>query len=191
MTIDYASLRGNFNTLNDAASQLSHAELRQETETIYAQIQGLIAECDDADVTFQPIDPAANDAEAGTDAEVNSAWTLGHVLVHLTATCEESAALGAEFARGVPFHGRSRVEVPWEGITTLAQLRQRLEESQRMVLAALAMWPDEPHLDNTAEAWPGGPVLDARGRHVLGLLHASDHLDQIGEIVRQSRAAKG
>ena len=52
----------------------------------------------------------------------------------------------ADLARGVAFHGRSRSEVPWETVTTIAQCRARLEESRRMRLASLDMWPDQPYL---------------------------------------------
>jgi hypothetical protein len=101
---------------------------------------------------------------------------LGHVIVHTTASAEESAALAAEMARGVEFHGRSRSEIPWRDVTTIAQCRHRLEESRRMRLASLDMWPDEPYLDNRHQPWPGAGRLDAYGRFVLGLLHDDDHL---------------
>jgi hypothetical protein len=186
--IDFTPFYNRTQTLAELTSSLSVSDLRQATDEMYDTIHGLIAECSDADVVFQPADPQANDTVASSDAEVNLAWGLGHVIVHLTASCEESAFLGAEMARGVAFHGRSRVETPWETVTTMDQVRQRLAESRRICLASLDIWPDSPSLDLTQEAWPGGPVIDARGRYALGLLHADSHLGQIRDVVGQAHA---
>jgi hypothetical protein len=60
-----------------------------------------------------------------------------------------------------------------------------------MRLASLAMWPDEPHLDNGYEPWTGAPRVDAIGRFVLGLMHDDAHIDHMAEIVRQALAARG
>ena len=65
----------------------------------------------DADVTFEPDDPAADDTFAEDPAEATLAWTLGHVIAHVTASAEEAAFLAAELARGILPHGRSRSEV--------------------------------------------------------------------------------
>jgi hypothetical protein len=113
------------------------------------------------------------------------------VIVHATATAEESAFLAAELARGVEFHGRSRYEVPWMAVTTIEQCRHRLEESRRMRLATLNVWPDQPHLDLTyTMQYPGAQPMNAMGRFVMGLFHDDSHLSQIIEIVRQSNAAQ-
>ena len=101
------------------------------------------------------------------------AWTLAHVIVHLTASAEEKAFLAAEMARGVRLHGRSRYEVPWQTVMTIAQCRQRLAECRRMCLASLDMWPDDPCLLNKKMPWPGYPRVDARGYFILGLSHAA------------------
>jgi hypothetical protein len=111
------------------------------------------------------------------------------VIVHTTASAEEAAALAAELARGVQPHGRSRFETPWQTVKTIAQCRRRLEESRRMRLTSLEMWPDEPHLDDIYEAWPGGPQVNAMSRFVLGLMHDDSHLAQIAGIVRQAQTA--
>jgi hypothetical protein len=111
--------------------------------------------------------------------------------VHITASAEEAAALAAELARGVEYHGRSRYEVPWEEMRTIGGCRQRLEESRRMRLGSLAMWPEEAHLENEYEAWSDGPMVNAMGRFVLGLMHDESHLGQIEEIVRQAQVARG
>jgi hypothetical protein len=159
----------------------------QMIDTQLAAIEG----CTDADVTFAPSDPEANDAAAATEEEVNLPWTLGHLIVHTTASSEEAAALAAELARGVQFHGRSRSEIPYASMTTIAQCRQRLNESRRMRQASLDMWPDEPFLDNTYTAREGATPSNAITRFLGGLRHDDNHLDQIADVVGQARAARG
>ena len=175
-------------TLMQFATQFNVNDLRRFTnEMIDAQL-ALIKPCDDADVTFQPTDPNAHDQFAQTEEELNIAWTLGHVIVHATASSEEAAAIACELARGVPFRGgRSRVEVSWQTVTTIAQCRHRLEESRRIRLASLDMWPDEPDLQNTYQYSPQSEPRNALARFILGLKHDTDHLKQIQEIVRQSK----
>jgi hypothetical protein len=118
-------------------------------------------------------------------------WTLGHVIVHVTASAEESAALAAELARGVEYHGRSRSEVPWRTVTTIEECRARLEESRRMRLASLQMWPDKPHLENTYVTRAGRPPINAVNRFLRGLWHDEAHLGQIERLVRDAREARG
>ncbi len=170
----------------DLAANLMVDDLRQLTNNMIDTMLDLIANSTDENVTFVPNDPDANDtyADEGTDAEL--AWTLGHVIVHATATSEESAATAAELARGVEYHGRSRSETPWQTVTTIAQCRQRLEESRRIRLSSLEMWPDAPHLDNIHEPYLFAGEVNAVGFFILGLSHDDSHLKQIGEIVRQA-----
>jgi hypothetical protein len=151
----------------------------------------LIAACTDADVVFVPEDPEANDSFAVTPDEIKIAWTLGHVIVHVAASSEETAFSAAEMARGVPQReGRSRYEVPWQSVTSIAQCRRRLEESRRMRLATLDVWPDEPHLDNLFRWRPDGPTFNPVARFLQGVNHEHSHLAQIAEIVRQAKAAR-
>ena len=118
-------------------------------------------------------------------------WTLGHVIVHVTASSEEAAFLAAEMARGVTFEPRrSRSEVHWTKIKTVAQCRARLEESRRMRLASLDMWPDEPYLDNTFTSPNGGVEIHPVMRFIFGLFHDHAHLGQIQDIVKQAKAAR-
>ena len=187
--LDFKAFREKRTTLADLVGGLTRDDLRDLTNEMVNAMLGLIADCVDADVTFVPADENANDRFAAREEDVKLAWTLGHVIVHTTASAEESAFLAAELARGVPNHGRSRSEVPWQTVTTMAQCRHRLEESRRMRLASLDLWPDEPRLENVYEAWPGGPQVNAIGRFVLGLMHDDDHIGQIAEIVRQAKAA--
>jgi len=188
--LDFKAVRDKKITLAELVAGLTRDDLRALTNEMVDAMQGLIAGCVDADVAFDPVDPAAHDRFAAKEEEVKLAWNLGHVIVHTTASAEESAALAAELARGVELHGRSRYETPWQTVATIAQCRQRLEESRRMRLMSLATWPDKPHLGNVCEPWPGAPQVNAIGRFVLGLMHDDDHVGHIAEIVRQAQAAR-
>lgn len=198
--IDFTPLREGKISLVELSAGLGADDLRRLTNEMIDTMCDMIEQCTDADVVFVPEDPEAYDAAAATEGEVEMAWTLGHVIVHTTASSEEAAFLATKLARGVTHRGgRSRSEVYWETITTIAQCRHRLEESRRMRLASLDMWPDEPYLDNTFQMVKGGPPyvtqdkpdVNAAGRFILGLLHDDSHLGQIEEIVRQAKAARG
>ena len=188
--LNFTAVRDGQITIGELVANLSRADLAALTDEMVDTILGLIADCVDADVTFEPVDPDADDPHAVTPEEVHMVWNLGHVIVHITASSEEAAVIGMELARGVAFHGRSRYETPWGEMKTIAGCRERLEESRRMRLASLDMWPEPAHLDNECEAWPGGPKVNAVGRFVLGLMHDDSHLEQIAEILRQAKAAR-
>lgn len=188
--LDFDPVREKTMTMAELCAGLTMADLRGLTNEMVDKMQALIAGCSDYDVLFQPIDPAADDPFAAHADETALAWTLGHVIVHTTASAEESAFLAAEMARGVQNHGRSRYETPWESVTTIAQCRQRLEESRRIRLASLDLWPDQPHLDLTYSPWPGAGEINCVARFALGLRHDDDHLEQLAEIVRQATAER-
>lgn len=188
--LDFAKVRQKEATWAELTAGLVVDDLRDLTNEMVDTMLALIAGCTDACVTFVPDDPLAHDTYAVNQDEVNMPWTLSHVIVHTTASAEESAALAAELARGVVVQPRrSRSERPWLTITTIAQCHHRLEESRRMRLASLDMWPDEPYLDNYYQARAGGVELTAVIRFALGLSHDDSHLGQIQEIVRQAQAA--
>lgn len=189
--LDFTRVRAKEITLSDLTKGLTLADLAALTNEMVNEQLRLIVECTDADVTFTPSDPQANDTFAGKAEDVNIPWTLGHLIVHVTASSEESAFLAAELARGVENHGRSRYETPWESVTTLAQCRARLEESRRMRLATLNVWPDQPNLDNSYEPYPNAGHYNAVRRFVGGLSHDDSHLAQIADVVRQGKAARG
>jgi len=188
--LDFQAVRDKKITMAELVENLTMEDLRQLTHEMVDTILALIQNCVDADVTYEPLDPAANDPYAEKPEDVDLAWNLGHVIVHVTASSEESAALAIELARGVDFHGRSRYEVPWQEMNSIKGCRGRLEESRRMRLASLEMWPDEPHLDNVYQTWSDGPQVNAVGRFVLGLMHDESHLGQLAEIVSQAHAAR-
>ena len=188
--LNFSRVRSKEITMAQLCEGLTPADLHKLTDQMVDHMLRLIADCADADVGFVPDDPQAKDDAAATLEEVNLAWTLGHVVVHTTASSEESAALASELARGVTFHGRSRSEVPWQTVTTLAQCRARLEESRRMRHASLDLWPDKPYLDNTYQTGENGPHINAIERFVRGLSHDDSHLEHIKEIVRQAKEAR-
>jgi hypothetical protein len=187
--LNFDPIRNNEKTMPELVADLTPADLRRLTNEMVDRMLSLIQDCEDADVVFKPADPGAYDPYAADEAELHIPWTLGHVIAHTTASAEESAALAAELARGVAYHGRSRSELPWETVTTIAQCRHRLEESRRMRLASLDMWPDQPFLHNTYKAF-GGEETNAVARFVWGLKHDDDHLGQIADVVHQARAAR-
>lgn len=169
---------------------ISSADLQGLTNEMIDRMLRLMAGCADADVTFAPNDPKANDTYASSAAEIGLAWTLGHVIVHVTASAEESAFIAAELARGVRRgDARSRFEIPWQTVTTIRQCRERLEESRRMRLASLEMWPQPPHLKNMY-APRAGLEYNCVARFVGGLAHDDSHLGQIENIIAQARAAR-
>jgi hypothetical protein len=188
--LDFAAVKEMQITFQELAGPLDKQDLVTLTNEMIDRMLYQIEACEDADVVFVPVDLQAEDTFASNSADAHLPWTLGHIIVHVTASSEESAALAAELARGVEMHGRSRYEVPWEQVTTVAQCRERLEESRRMRLASLQMWPEEPHYENTYVPWPKLGEINATGRFVLGLRHDWDHLDQIDEIARQAKAAR-
>ena len=187
--LDFQALKEKQVSLMELVTGLGQTDLRRLTDEMVDDMLIALVGCTDEDVVFTPVDPAASDPYADDPAEAEIAWTLGHVIVHATASAEESAALAAILARGAAIHGRSRYEVPWQTVTTIAQCRQRLEESRRMRRASLETWPDQPHLDNCYTPGASGPI-NCVGRFVLGLRHDWDHIGQIREIVRQARVVR-
>jgi hypothetical protein len=178
--------------LADLQADHNREDLIYFTNSMIDSMLDLVRDLPDAFVTYMPDDPQADDPWAATDDEKAISWTLGHVIVHTTASSEERTSHGSMLARGTQIKGRNRYEVPWETITTTAQIVQRLEESRRMRLAFLDTWPDDPQLDNVydqksyVDAY--GP-LNAVGMTLMGLKHDAEHLPQIAEIVRQAQEA--
>jgi hypothetical protein len=188
--LDFSPVRKKEISLNELAAGLTHADLHDLTiEMIETQLD-LIKSCSDADVVFVPDDPIADDPFAEKPEDVTLAWTLGHVIVHVTASSEEAAAISAELARGVKYHGRSRYETPWQSMSTINQCQERLNESQRIRLASLEMWPELPNLENQYKSRPTAPAMNAVSRFIYGLMHEDDHLEHISKIIKQSQNSR-
>jgi hypothetical protein len=189
--LDFSPVRQKKIRLSELAGGLTKEDLRSLTNEMIDTMGDLIGECIDADVLLVPDDPEAHDPAAAAEDDVGLSWTLGHVIVHATASSEESAFLAAELARGVPRReGRSRNEIPWTSVTTIEMCRQRLEESRRMRLATLDVWPDEPYLDNIYRYLPTSSAVNAVTQFIYGLMHDDSHLGQITNIVGQAKAAR-
>ena len=183
--IDFGPLRRKEKSLQELATGLSRDDLGRLTREMVAAQLSAIEDATDDDVVMVPDDPEANDTYAANPEDVGLSWTLGHVVVHTTASSEESAALALVLARGLPVAGRSRYEVPWEEARSAQFIRHRLDESLRMRLALLAAWPDEPHLDNSYAPYEGRPPMNALGRFIGGLAHDDSHLEQMRKIMSE------
>jgi DinB superfamily len=188
--LDFGPYRRKEKTLTELTVGLGRDDLVALTNEMIDRELELMEGVEDADVVFVPDDPEANDTFAADDADVDLAWTLGHVIVHATASSEEAAAHALELARGLVPAGRSRYEVPWQETTSAGFLRRRLAESRRMRLAMLAAWPDEPHLETLYRPRPESPGVNAVARFVGGLSHDDSHLEQIEKIVAQARDSR-
>ena len=187
--LDFMPMKQGARTMNALAADLSVDDLRVLTQESIAALETLLKGMEDTDVRFVPADPEAADAAAADLGDRYLPWTIGHNIVHMTASAEEYAATATELARGVPFHARPRYETPWQTITTVDQCRQRLLESRRIRLASLDMWPDEPHLDTGYIAWDTSGLVNATGIFVWGLAHDADHLQQMAKILDQAKSA--
>ena len=113
--VDFSALREKQVTIGELAAGLTVADLRRLSDESVDEILGLIADCTDADVVFQPVDPDAHDAYATDESEKDIAWTLGHVVVHCTASAEEAAALAADSARPMAHLPRSHGRMAGRG----------------------------------------------------------------------------
>lgn len=190
--LDFEAVNQNSLTFSQLVEGLDVADLHRLTDEMVDAMLGIIAGAVDADVPFVPQDPAANDRFASSTEEEHIAWTLGHVVVHCTASSEEAAALATDLARGLEIKGRSRYETPWREVTRISQLKERLEDSRRMRHAFLDAWPAPPHFETLyTPNWGNLAPMNAIGRFVLGLSHDHAHLNQLREIMRQARAARG
>jgi hypothetical protein len=184
--IDFSPYRRKERTLQELADGLGPDALARLTREMCDLQLRLIADARDVDVTFVPEDPDANDTFAAAEEERNLAWTLGHVVVHTTASSEEAAAHALTLARGLEIEGRSRYEVPWREVKTADFLRRRIRESLRMRLRMLEAWPDQPHLDVLYRPAPDRPPVNAVARFLGGLAHDDSHLEQIRKILAQA-----
>lgn len=194
MPVNFAPLLRNEVKAIEFAKNLTVDDLRIATNASIDLMLDMIKDLDDAAMTFDPVDLLANDPYAAPGEE-HIGWSIAHLIAHVTASSEEGAAYSSILARGIvyPAAPRLRYETPWRDIKTKKQCIQRLEESRRMRLACLDMWPDTPHLDVLRELSPryieNNGEINAPAAFLGGLKHELGHHDQIREVVRQVRAA--
>ncbi|MFL5806592.1 MAG: DinB family protein [Roseiflexaceae bacterium] len=183
--IDFTAVSTGQRKVADLAADITLDDLKAAT---HAQIDELVTQTrtlSDAQVVFVAADP---------DAEGGVGWNVAHLIAHVTASSEESAAVSSILARGIdyPFEPRLRAEVDWTTLTTTAACIQRLEESRRIRQGYLSAWPDQPRLD-THRALPAGFAervgpLNAIGACLLGLVHEAGQFAQLREIIAQAQA---
>ncbi|GAC1647979.1 MAG: DinB family protein [Herpetosiphon sp.] len=186
--LDFKAVQDGRMTYAELAAGLQAKDLHGYTDESIDHLLSIISGATDADVVFEPQDPAANDT-FGRPEDATMAWTLGHVIVHVTASAEEGGALASSLARGLAVEGRSRYEVSWDTVHTIQAVRQRLEESRRMRHAFLQTWPDQPHLEVDVAAGRFGK-MNAAARFIFALGHEVSHYDQLQDIMRQAMAAR-
>src|SRR3979411_2617320 len=101
VVIDFGPLNRGEASLQGLTDGLDRDDLARLTnEMCDLQLGGLEGGVD-ADVVTVPEDPDANDTFAASPEDVGLSWTLGHVVVHATASSEESAALALVLAPGL------------------------------------------------------------------------------------------
>lgn len=193
--IDFSPMRdGEISYMQYAAREnIGPSELQSLSDESVDYLLGLLEDLSDSDIVFDPEDPNADDPFA-VEGEEEIGWNFGHLIAHVTASSEEGAALSSLLARGIPASERPRYETPWRDITTVAQVRQRLEESRRMRNAYLHTWPDAPLLDivrDVSERFTARfGEMNAPAAFLFGLSHEVGHYEQIEEVKRQALAAR-
>lgn len=195
MIIDFAPVKSGEQKILEYSAQFTVDDLRSVTNASINYLLDLIAGLSDADVTFDPADPEANDPHA-VAGEEHIGWSLAHLVAHVTASCEEWAAYSSILARGIvyPAEPRLRYETPWREVKTHAQCVQRLEESRRIRLGYLDTWPDTPNLHTYRELSPRFiervGEINAPAAFLFGLQHEVGHYEQFREVKQQALAAK-
>ena len=177
--LDFAPVIGGQVSYKEVVEGIAASTLPALTEEIYDALDRLLEGLTDHEAAFVAKDPTEDDPDA-------AGWNVAHVIAHLTALLEEWAATGATLARGIDVSGRARYETPWQTLTTAAHVQQRLAESRRISFGYLSAWPDQPHLDTVQNFVQFVGPQNAIGSHLMGYMHATMHLNQIGEIRRQA-----
>jgi hypothetical protein len=179
----------------DLAEQYSVEQLRDATNASIDYLLDLIADLNDANVIFDPVDPLADDPYAAPGEE-KIGWNIAHLVAHVTASSEEWAAYASILARGLdyPAEPRLRYETPWRDLTNLAQCIQRLEESRRIRLGYLATFPDTPFLETRRQLSERFieriGEINAPAAVLFGLSHEAGHFEQFKDVKNQALAAQ-
>lgn len=194
MPIDFAPLLKREVLPIEYSKQYSIDDLRAASNESLDVLVSIISQATDDQITFIPHDPDANDPDA-VAGEEHIGWSLGHLVLHVTATTEEGFCRSSILARGIalPEQLRLRYEDSWHThCQTRVACLERLEESRRMRLAYLETWPDVHHLDVFLTLSPDSPFqlqINAMVSALFGLTHEIRHYDQFREALRQAKAA--
>ena len=194
MLIDFTPVRNGDVKFDAFAQQFTKEDLRAATNASIDLLLDIIRDAGDAQIAYIPHDPLADDPHAAPE-ERHLGWSLAHLIVHVTATAEEGAAVSSILSRGIPYSRdpRLRYETHWRVTTTKAQAVQRLEESRRIRLGYLDAWPDVPHLDILREVSDGYRERmgeqNAKAAFLGGLRHESNHYDQFRDVAQQAHDA--
>lgn len=190
LLLDFTRLNNKEVNIYDFSKHLTLDDLRNATNATIDRMVELLRETTDAQLTFIPLDPDADDPYAPAE-ERYQGWSLAHLVLHVTASAEEAAAFGSLLARGVvlPQGIRVRYEPDWRLFKTKSEVMHRLEESRRIRLAYLNSWPDKPQLDTFREFAPESSwyqQLNAISAVVSGLRHENNHYHQMQEALEQA-----
>ena len=191
--VDFTAINRYQVPMSEVAAELTRTDLHDLTVRSVEGFVALLEGCTDEQVIHLPHDPHAYDAYAARfrPEETHLGWSIAHNIVHATASAEEYAFNAAELARGVPYHGRSRYETPWQSVTTATHCLSRLQESLRIRLATLEAWPDNPDLENGVTPWKESGWVNAVGLFAWGLAHDQSHCRQIRGTIKQLEEAAG
>ena len=194
MLIDFSPIRNGDVPMFEFAAHYTVNDLRRVTDAYFDALLDIIDQSSDDDIAFAPSDPDADDPYA-KPGEEHIGWSLGHLVVHTTATLEEGAAYSSILARGLPYprEPRLRYETPWETMVTQDAALRRLAESRRICHGYLSTWPDTPFLDTFRDLSERfverhGPQ-NAPAAFLMSLKHMDDHMEQFQDVCRQARAA--
>ena len=195
MKIDFKPVIDGDMKLLEYSQQYTINDLRKVTNDSIDFLLGLIKDMTDAEIIFEPSDPKADDPHA-IAGEEEIGWGIGHLVAHVTASCEEWATYSSILARGVPYPAepRLRYETPWRDIDTKAKAVQRLEESRRIRLAYLDTWPDDPDPEIKRDLSPRFiermGEMNAAACFLFGFKHEVAHYGQFLEVKRQIEARR-
>jgi uncharacterized damage-inducible protein DinB len=195
MKIDFKPVNEGNMKLLEYSQRFTIDDLRQATNESINYLLDLIKDMSDEDIVFDPVDEGANDPYA-VEGEKEIGWGIGHLVAHVTASCEEWATYSSILARGVsyPADPRLRYETPWRDIDTKAKAVQRLEESRRIRLSYLDTWPDDPDLEIKRDLSPRyierNGEMNAAACFLSGFKHEVNHYGQFLEVKRQIEARR-
>lgn len=189
MYINYAPVRKGEMKILEFSRRYTLIDLRAEVHALYNAVEDIIKDMTDAQVTYLPYDPDANDPHA-IPGEEHIGWSLAHLVLHVTASTEEGAAFSSLLARGIPAGGRLRYEPDWKDFTRHEQVIRRLQESRRIVLAYLDAWPNQPQFDVLRDLSPRYiekfGQMNATATILFSLMHMDEHVAQFREAARQA-----